>query len=81
MYGAKSEKEWQSLRCCVPNRESKLDIVGPLNLKTVASWGTWVAQSVGGPTWAQIMILWSVSFQPCVGLYTDSSELGACFRF
>ena len=42
--------------------------------------GPWVAQSVGRPTSAQVMI--SVhEFEPHTGLCADSSEPGACFGF
>ena len=44
-----------------------------LSLKSRA-WGTWVAQSVKRPTSAR-----SRSRGPCVRLWADGSEPGACF--
>ena len=35
--------------------------------------GAWVAQSVKCLTWAQVMILWSVSSSPSLGLETAQS--------
>ena len=58
--------------------------------ETNLRWGAWVAQSVEGPTSAQVMISPSVSsspdltlceFEPRAGLWADSSEPGACFVF
>lgn len=37
LWGENRRKEWQSLRCCVPNRWSKLYILEPLNKKPVVS--------------------------------------------
>ena len=49
--------------------------------KNEASWGAWLAQSVGQLTSAQVMILQSVSSSPRIGLCADSTEPGACFGF
>ena len=42
---------------------------------------SWVAQLVKRPTSAQVMISWTVGFEPHVRLCADSSEPGACFGF
>ena len=39
-------------------------------------WGAWVAQSVGRPTWAQIMISQSVSSSPMSGSVLSARSLG-----
>ena len=45
------------------------------------TWGAWVAQSVGRPTSAQVMVLWLWSLRPAVRLCAGSSEPGACYGF
>ena len=43
--------------------------------------GAWVAQSVGHPTSAQVMITQSNEFEPRIRPCADNSEPGACIGF
>ena len=43
--------------------------------------GAWVAQSVGRPTSAQVVISRLCEFKPRIGLCADTSEPGACCGF
>ena len=38
-------------------------------------WGVWVAQSVKHLTWAQVMILWSMSLSPTLGSVLTAQNL------
>ena len=44
-------------------------------VKEAAAWGAWVAQSVGHPTLAQVMISGSVSWSPVSGSVRTAQSL------
>ena len=51
------------------------------SLLRVSSQGAWVAQSVGWPTSAQVMVSRSVGSSPASGSVLAAREPGVCFRF
>ena len=46
-----------------------------LYLKPIENWGTWVAQLVGHPTLAQVMISWFVGLSPASGSMLTAQSL------